>query len=386
MVLIHRLPLTPCADDNGRMTIRHAISADAAGGAPQVVERQTLDRPVVDRRSSDQRNSLPAFAALDLGTNNCRMLVGTPSGNGFRVLDSYSRIVRLGEGLYESGALCPAAMDRALAALRDCADRLARTRPRMVRAIATEACRRARNGLEFLDRVKQETGLEIGIISSREEAELALESCTPLLESAGRRALLFDIGGGSTELAWVRVGCGPPSLIGYASLPVGVVSLGERFGAAAFTEAGFDAMVEDVMARLVAFESVHCIGREIRDGGVRLLGTSGTVTTLASVVLNLERYRRAQVDGIALTRQDADEALSSLRAMDREALALHPCVGPDRVDFVLPGCAIYAAIASMWPAPDVVVADRGLREGMLLRMIRADRARPERRRNTPERP
>jgi exopolyphosphatase/guanosine-5'-triphosphate,3'-diphosphate pyrophosphatase len=383
------------------MTLRHAISADAAGEAPQIVERpimehpvmdrQAMDHPVIDRlvidrRSADQRNSLPAFAALDLGTNNCRMLVGTPSGNGFRVLDSYSRIVRLGEGLHESGALCQTAMDRAVAALRDCADRLARTRPRMVRAIATEACRRARNGPAFLDRVKHETGLEIGIISSREEAELALESCTPLLESVGRRALLFDIGGGSTELAWVRVGCGPPSLIGYASLPVGVVSLGERFGAAAFTEEGFDAMVQDVMGRLVAFESVHCIGREIRDGGVRLLGTSGTVTTLASVVLNLERYRRAQVDGIALTRQDADEALFSLRAMDREALALHPCVGPDRVDFVLPGCAIYAAIASMWPAPDVVVADRGLREGMLLRMIRADRARPERRRNTPERP
>jgi exopolyphosphatase/guanosine-5'-triphosphate,3'-diphosphate pyrophosphatase len=313
------------------------------------------------------------------------MLVGTPSGNGFRVLDSYSRIVRLGEGLHGSGTLCPNAMDRTVAALQDCADRLARSRPRMFRAIATEACRRARNGPEFLCRVKRETGLDVGVISSREEAELALESCTPLLETAGRRALLFDIGGGSTELAWVRVACGPPSLIGYASLPVGVVGLAERFGASAFTEEGFDAMVEDVTARLVAFESVHCIGREIRAGGVRLLGTSGTVTTLASIVLNLERYRRALVDGIALSRQDADEALSSLRSLDREGLALHPCVGPERADFVMPGCAIYAAIASMWPAPDVVVADRGLREGMLLRMIRADRARMDRRRTAPDR-
>jgi len=118
---------------------------------------------------------------------------------------------------------------------------------------------------------------------------------------------------------------------------------------------------------------------------VRLLGTSGTVTTLASVVLNLEKYRRTLVDGIALTRQAADDALSSLRSMDREALALHPCVGPERADFVLPGCAIYAAIASMWPAPDVVVADRGLREGMLLRMIRADRTTAERQRSLPAR-
>jgi exopolyphosphatase/guanosine-5'-triphosphate,3'-diphosphate pyrophosphatase len=314
------------------------------------------------------------------------MLVGTPSGTGFRVIDSYSRIVRLGEGLHDSGTLCPTAMDRAVAALQDCADRLVRSKPRMVRAIATEACRRARNGSEFLDRVKRETGLEVGVITSREEAELALESCMPLLQTpGGRRALLFDIGGGSTELVWVRIGCGPPSLIGYVSLPVGVVTLAERFGAAAFTDEGFDAMVEDVTARLVAFESVHCIGREIRDGGVRLLGTSGTVTTLASVVLNLERYRRDLVDGIALSRCEADEALSSLRALDRDALARHPCVGPERADFVMPGCAIYAAIASMWPAQDVVVADRGLREGMLLRMIRADRARLDRRRVTPER-
>ena len=321
----------------------------------------------------------PAFAALDLGTNNCRMLIGTPSGDGFRVIDSFSRVVRLGEGLHHSGALCANAMDRAVDALRDCAALLTRSRPRQFRAIATEACRRAHNGAEFLARVRVETGLDVGVISTREEAELALDSCAQLLGGLGRRALLFDIGGGSTELAWVRVQEGAPSLIGYASLPVGVVTLSERFGAAAFTEDGFDAMVDDVTARLIAFERVHCIGREIRDGGVRLLGTSGTVTTLASIVLNLERYRRALVDGIALSRHEAGDALTQLRGMGREALTRHPCVGPERADFVLPGCAIYAAIASLWPAPDIVVADRGLREGMLLRMIRADRAKRPRR-------
>ena len=326
-------------------------------------------------RNGEPRSYGPSFAALDLGTNNCRMLVGTPAGEGFRVIDSYSRIVRLGEGLHQSGALCANAMDRAVAALQDCAERLTRTKPRMVRAIATEACRRATNGPAFLDRVRRETGLDVGVISTREEAELALESCLPLLDGGGRRALLFDIGGGSTELAWVRIGCGPPSLIGYASMPIGVVTLSERFGPSAFTEDGFDAMVADVTARLVPFEEVHCIAREIRDGGVRLLGTSGTVTTLASVVLNLERYRRSLVDGIALTRLEADDALSSLRALDRDGLTRHPCVGPERADFVMPGCAIFAAIASMWPAPDIVVADRGLREGMLLRMMRADRHR-----------
>jgi exopolyphosphatase/guanosine-5'-triphosphate,3'-diphosphate pyrophosphatase len=321
----------------------------------------------------------PAFAALDLGTNNCRMLVGAPAGEGFRVLDSFSRIVRLGEGLHHTGALSQIAMDRALAALHACAGRLARRPVRRLRAIATEACRRAVNGQEFLARVRDETGLDIGVITAREEAELALESCTPLLPRSGRRALLFDIGGGSTELAWVRLTEGRPALIGYDSLPVGVVTLAERWGGAGFTPDGFAAMVDDVAARLASFESIHCIGREIRHGGVTLVGTSGTVTTLAGIALELPRYRRLLVDGVVLSAQAADAALARLRALGREGLAQHPCVGPERVDFVLPGCAVFAAITRLWPAPRVIVADRGLREGMLLRMMRGDTLRGGRR-------
>ena len=327
-----------------------------------------------------RRSGLAAFGALDLGTNNCRLLIGAPAGQGFRVVDSFSRIVRLGEGLHQSGRLGAAAMERALAALRACAERLARRRLRGFRAVATEACRRAGNGGEFLARVRAETGLAIEIISAREEAELALESCTPLLAAPARRALLFDIGGGSTELAWVRLPtpengnghAGPvrPSLIGYASIPLGVVTVAERFGAAVGTPAGFAAMVDDVAARLQAFERVHCIGHEIRCGGVQLLGTSGTVTTLAGVVLGLTRYRRAQVDGVAISGADADRAMAALQALGQEGLARHPCIGPDRAEFALPGCAIFAAIHRLWPAERIVVADRGLREGMLLRMMR----------------
>jgi exopolyphosphatase/guanosine-5'-triphosphate,3'-diphosphate pyrophosphatase len=315
-----------------------------------------------------------AFAALDLGTNNCRMLVGTPDGSGFRVLDSFSRIVRLGEGLHRTGRLGASAMQRALEALRDCTARLARRKLRAMRAVATEACRRAANGAEFLARVRTETGLAIDVISAREEAELALESCAPLLAGVARRALLFDIGGGSTELAWVRLDPSKPALIGYATLPVGVVTLAERFGSACFTAEGFDAMVTDVAARLETFESIHCIAREIFCGGVRLLGTSGTVTTLAGVALDLPRYRRPLVDGVVLANDAATQAVERLRALGPPELARHPCVGPDRVDFVLPGCAVFAAITRLWPAPKIVVADRGLREGMLLRMMRADRA------------
>jgi exopolyphosphatase/guanosine-5'-triphosphate,3'-diphosphate pyrophosphatase len=321
----------------------------------------------------------PAFAALDLGTKHCRMLVGTPAGEGFRVLDSFSRIVRLGEGLHSTGRLGEPAMERAITALRACATRLARRQVRGVRAIATEACRRASNGAAFLCRVKQETGFDFGVITGREEAELALESCAPLLMCEGRRALLFDIGGGSTELAWVRLTAERPELIGFESLPIGVVTLAERWGDTGYCPAGFEAMVDDVVQRLRAFESVHCIAQEIRHGGVRLLGTSGTVTTLAGVALNLERYRRLDVDGVELCREEAEDALKRLRSLGREGLTMHPCVGPDRVEFVLPGCAVFAAITRLWPAPTVMVADRGLREGVLLRLMRADRSRAGRR-------
>jgi exopolyphosphatase/guanosine-5'-triphosphate,3'-diphosphate pyrophosphatase len=327
----------------------------------------------------------PAFAALDLGTNNCRLLVGAPCGDGFRVLDSFSRIVRLGEGLHHSGRLSAEAMARAMEALHTCAARLARRRIRSVRAIATEACRRAVNGREFLGAVRRETGLDIAVISPREEAELALESCAPLLGAlcGDRRALLFDIGGGSTELAWVRLAeqgrtLPAPQLIGYVSLPLGVVTLAERFGAAAADPSGYEAMVADVADRLVSFDRTHCIRREIQAGGVAMLGTSGTVTTLAGIALGLERYNRALIDGFVLTRPAAAAALAALRQLDRPGLAGHPCVGADRADFVLPGCAIFDAIRTLFPVAEVRVADRGLREGMLLRMMRGDRERPRR--------
>ncbi|MGI4745581.1 MAG: Ppx/GppA phosphatase family protein [Janthinobacterium lividum] len=359
-------------------------------------------------------NGPPTYAALDLGTNNCRLLIAAPTRQGFRVIDSFSRIVRLGEGLHSSGRLSDEAMDRTIGALHACATRLGRRRLRGLRAVATEACRRAENGQSFLDRVRQETGLSIDVISTREEAELALESCAALLQAdlpdrasvppadperpdqaechpfiphhadeadrARSRALLFDIGGGSTEIAWIRVGdCSRttgaavrarPELVGYQSLPLGVITLSELFGDNAYTPGGYEAMVEHVGAQLRRFEAVHCIGREVRRGTVRLLGTSGTVTTLASMALGLRRYRRALVDGVVLSRQAAHDAIAQLRALGPEGLRLHGCVGSERSAYVLPGCAIFDAIHRLWPTDNVVVADRGLRDGMLLRMMR----------------
>ncbi len=322
-----------------------------------------------------------AYAAIDLGTNNCRMLIGAADGDGFRVVDSFSRIVRLGEGLHATGRLSPDAMDRTLAALHACAARLRRRPVAGLHAIATEACRRAANGDAFLAAARAETGLPLRVITTREEVELALESCAPLMPTDQRRVLLFDIGGGSTELAWVRLEEGRPLLIGYDSLPIGVATLAEQFGTQSGTQAGFAAMVTMIAEHLRGFEAVHRISAEIAHGGVLLLGTSGTVTTLAGIVLGLTRYRRALVDGVFLTAEEATAALGELLMMDAGGRAAHPCIGPEREAFVLPGCAVFAAIHATWPAPRLLVADRGLREAMLLRQIRGH----GRRRRSPRR-
>lgn len=342
--------------------------------------RGTRGGGVVERRARP-----PAFAAIDLGTNNCRMLVGVPSGGGFHVLDSFSRVVRLGEGLYRTGVLSDAAMDRSIDALSICAERVRRWQVSDIRAIATEACRQAENGPAFIARVRAKTGLPIETISPREEICLALESCASLINQAERRAILFDIGGGSTEIAWVRAPGGDSpgerglsQLIGYHTIPVGVVTLSERCAGWCETEAGFAGVVAEIKELLRPFEQIHRIGQEIRQGGVRLIGTSGTVTTIAGIALNLDRYRRGAIDGAILPREQFAAGLASIRAMGRAGLAEHPCIGPDRTDFVLPGCAIFAAIEDMWPTEDVAVADRGLREGMLMRLIRNARARPRR--------
>ncbi|QNT78685.1 Ppx/GppA phosphatase family protein [Entomobacter blattae] len=320
------------------------------------------------------------YAAIDLGTNNCRMMVAMPSRLGFRVVDNFTRIVRLGEGLHTSGMLSSEAMERTLDALQVCAERLQGHSLQNMRAVATEACRRAANGKSFLKRVRKETGLDIDIISSREEVELALESCAYFLHGSAyggtsSRALLFDIGGGSTEIAWIRMDSNKnrQSLIGYISIPKGVVTLSEQYGDAIFTQSGYAAMVDEITHYLEEFEDVHCIGREISKRNVRLLGTSGTVTTLASIALGLERYNRAAIDGSLLACERAIGVIRTLVGLGFSGLKKHPGIGVDRADYILPGCAIFEAIVRTWSIKNVIIADRGLRDGLLSQMMKPAR-------------
>ena len=323
----------------------------------------------------------PTYAAIDLGTNNCRLLIARPNGRHFRVIDAFSRIVRLGEGLASRGLLSEEAMSRAVEALKVCAYKISRRGVTHARSVATEACRRAANCTEFLGRVRSETGLDIEIISSAEEALLAFNGCAPLLSARRPRALVFDIGGGSTELGWLRLRSNrPPQIIDTLSIPVGVVNLTETYGSSRIAPEIYDSMVADVTGRLRAFAGRNGIDRRVSAGAVQMLGTSGTVTTLAGVHLGLPRYNRSIVDGSYLDFTAISGLSRKLAAMTCDERSAHPCIGPDRADLVVAGCAILEAICSLWPVGSLRVADRGVREGILAGLIQANGRRPLRRR------
>ncbi|MEQ1863429.1 MAG: Ppx/GppA phosphatase family protein [Micropepsaceae bacterium] len=312
------------------------------------------------------------YAALDLGTNNCRLLVAKPEAHGFRVLDSFSRTVRLGEGLSQSGELSEAAITRAIEAIRICAIKMRKRGVTSARAIATQACRTARNGPDFIKRVAEETGLHFDIIPPAEEARLAVRGVTPLLDRTEAGALVFDIGGGSTELIWLdlRERGRPPRIMRWGSMPLGVVTLAEKFIGRLDEPGAYDEMTAEVRAHLKSIPGFAPPGGHPA-GAFHMLGTSGTVTTIAGIHLGLERYERSKVDGQWLKRDDILRVIAQLKTMDRAARAAHPCVGVDRAELVIPGLAIFESIFALWTPPRLRVADRGLREGMLLALMEA---------------
>ena len=312
------------------------------------------------------------YGAIDLGTNNCRLLIARPNEGGFTVIDAFSRIVRLGEGVARTGALSQEAMDRAIGALSICADKLRRRNVSLSRSVATEACRRASNGGEFADRVRDETGIALDIIEPAEEARLAVLGCHKLLEPGDGPALIFDIGGGSTELVLIDQDEGTPRIRAWWSAPWGVVSLTESEGKEALESAervkAYLRMRERARRAFAKFATMLPENRE----GIRLLGTSGTVTTLASVHLALPSYDRRAVDGLHVPIEAMQKISSMIANMSFEERSALPCIGSERADLVVAGCAILEAIIEIWPAPNLGVADRGIREGILRSLMARD--------------
>jgi exopolyphosphatase/guanosine-5'-triphosphate,3'-diphosphate pyrophosphatase len=316
----------------------------------------------------------PTYAALDLGTNNCRLLVARATRDGFRVIDAFSRIIRLGEGVTASGRLSEAAIARAVEALRVCRNKIRNRGVTRARLIATEACRAAENGPEFLSRVREEVGIELEIVDRETEARLAATGCTPLVDPSSNGVILFDIGGGSSELVrlgrTVRAQAGPPhpEVEAWVSLPMGVVTLAERHGGVTVSRESFEAMIAEVAEFVDRFAAQHGGGLD----GMHLLGTSGTVTTIAGVYLELPRYERRRVDGCWMNDDQIAGVVERLLAMSYQDRVANPCIGAERADLVLAGCAILEAIRRAFPCQRLRVADRGLREGMLVQMMRED--------------
>jgi exopolyphosphatase / guanosine-5'-triphosphate,3'-diphosphate pyrophosphatase len=362
-------------DDEGRGT----------GGLDAVPQRRRADgrargrgyhfrlrRPALDAL---QRAT---YAALDLGTNNCRLLIARPSGDGFRVIDAFSRIIRLGEGVSATGRLSEAAIERAVCALAVCRDKMDSRGVTRARLIATEACRAAVNGAEFLDVIRAEVGIELEIVDRKTEADLAATGCTPLIDPEARGVLLFDIGGGSSELVSLAqsepVVRGPPRPVvrSWVSLPVGVVTLAERHGGVEVDRALFERMVDEVANHVAEFTASHAAAHGVDLDGIHMLGTSGTVTTIAGIHLRLPRYDRRRVDGCWLAEAEITQVMDELIDMTYEERVANACIGSERADLVLAGCAILEAIRRAFPCARLRVADRGLREGMLVKLMRED--------------
>ncbi len=379
------------AQSGGKAVSSDNGDADRINGAGRNGQIRPAQTPTGTREG--QAPNGPLYGALDLGTNNCRLLIARRTREGFRVVDAYSRIVRLGEGLSARGALGDEAMARSIEALKICADKMERRGVTHSRLIATEACRAAANGAEFITRVQAEAGLALEVVSNEDEARLAVAGCAPLLDRACRSALVFDIGGGSTELIWVSMAKAvngaddprqamqqKPLIEDWISLPCGVVTLAERYGGVEVLPNVYAQMVAEVAARVEPFVARLRGAREALGGDFHLLGTSGTVTTIAGVHLGLPRYDRARVDGIWITPANVEAVTRDLLAMSYKERASHPCVGRERADLVLAGCAIFEAISQAWPSERLRVADRGLREGILLSLMESDGGRGKRRR------
>ncbi len=328
-----------------------------------------------DHYGSIQNHAAKNYAALDLGTNNCRLLIARPTADGFRVVDAFSRIVRLGEGLALTSRLCNDAISRSIEALKICREKIELRGVNRVRLIATEACRIAHNGSFFLERVSREAGLDLEIVDRETEARLAAAGCAALADPEASSVVLFDIGGGSTEVVWLKKANFETQntnarVKAWVSLPVGVVTLADRYGGVDVNSTCFENMVAEVSAHLKGFTKQAASSMECPN--FHILGTSGTVTTIAGVYLELKRYQRKEVDGIWMGNSDVERVMQQLLAMSFAERAANPCIGLERADLVLAGCAIFEAIRRAFPSKRVRIADRGLREGILMEMMQAD--------------
>lgn len=326
----------------------------------------------------DDEQARPVYAAIDLGTTSCRLVIASPTPTSFQIIETFSKVTRLGEGIIQDNVLTKHAIRRTIAALKVCSGVINEYAPIFrSRFVATAACRRAKNCQEFMDAVKRETGLSIETISSKEEARLAVVGCIPLLNRCIKRTLVFDIGGGSTEISLARItNSGKTFVEGFVSLPYGVVTISEAFPSKDMTDLAYNTIIERTHKILQEFDDKYHIYDAIKNQEIQVIGTSGTVTVLGAVHLNLTRYNRSAVDGISISKRDIFRAISKIKMMGDEGRRKHPCIGAQKADLTMAGCAIIEALCSFWPITEITVADRGIREGILLDLMHQNQKFP----------
>ncbi len=327
--------------------------------------------PVVKKDATPALN----YAAIDLGTNSCRLVIATPTPTSFHVVETFSKITRLGEGIINDNELSKPAMRRTIAALKVCRGVINEYAPIVKsRFVATAACRRAKNCDQFIEMVKKEAGINLEIISSKEESRLAVVGCVPLLNRNIKRMLVFDIGGGSTEISLARItDTGKTFIEGFVSLPYGVVTISEAFPKQDMTTLAYNTIIERTQGILKEFDEKFDIYEGVENQEIQVIGTSGTVTVLGAVHLNLPRYNRSAVDGISISGPDIEKVINKIKKMGDEGRRKHPCIGPLKSDLTISGCAIIESLLTFWPISEITVADRGIREGMLLDMMHSER-------------
>ena len=358
--------------------LRVKSSDDQSSGQEQTASGKNK-YPHKSRKNPHKSQSRETYAAIDLGTNNCRLLIVEPQGNSFKVIDSFSRIVRLGEGLESSNKLSADAMQRTIDALRVCATKIRRHRVRWMRCVATEACRRAENGQAFINQIEKSTRLRFEIIDGKDEAELAAIGCGALFDRQFPHAIVFDIGGGSTEITCLSLKKGRYELQDMISLPLGVVRLSEKYDGKNMSQEIYTQIRDEAEKTIRSFAEKQTFHADNLND-IQLIGTSGTVTTLAAIHKGLKKYNRNIVDGAVMKRGEVVAVIQSLMNMSHEERQNNNCIGKERADLVLSGCAVLEAIIRAWPLENVKIADRGIREGILLRLIRKTRRRQKIRR------
>jgi len=341
-------------------------------GLPYKIKKKNNGKPVVKRFDNNSPTATQDnYAAIDLGTNSCRLVIATPTTTSFRVVETFSKVVRLGEGIIQDNELSPKAMKRTVQALKVCRGVIDEYMPIVSsRFVATAACRRAKNVALFVDMVKRETGLELEVISSKEEARLSVVGCLPLLNRSIKRVLVFDIGGGSTQISLARVtDFGKTFIEGFVSLPYGVVTVSEAFAGHEMSTLEYSTVMDRTENILQEFEEKHHIFEAIQNQEIQVIGTSGTVTVLGAVHLKLPRYNRSAVDGISISAPDIEATINRIKTMGPEGRYKHPCIGQSKSDLTLAGCAIIEALTTFWPISEITIADRGIREGILLDLM-----------------